>query len=369
MSTKPQANKNVNYKNTQAKGQQPPKQEKITTTKNFNVSKLKIVDIDPENEFCKAQMIGWVRYEEETLHIQTPEFKLTQYGASTLSEFIKTEKDRQTIKLPLDDQPGCNELKEKMFNHIDNKMKKEKTTIFPPEILEGMEEDGVVFTYTPIVRDPKKETAMEKKAVEKKWKELGKDITKRTQKCQFWKAKLNTKRDNADELDVVCWVKDPDWTPSFEGEVEKARKVCPKNVDELLEVMPWGSTVRFVVTFNKFYADKTPKDDKLKYGLGMKIKQIMTTPRKSADGPSKSLPEYAFVDADEEEEEKKEENVEDDGEEEEGEDEEEDDGEDEEEGDEQSPEPTPTPTPKPKQEPAKPTGKQQPAKPIKGKKQ
>lgn len=356
MSTKAQVNKNVNQKNTQAKGQQPQKQEKITTTKNFNVSKLKVVDIDPENEFCKAQMIGWVRYEEETLHIQTPEFKLSQYGASTLSEFIKTEKDRQTIKLPLDDQPGCVELKEKMFNHIDNKMKKEKTTIFPPEILEGMEEDGIVFTYTPIVRDPKKETAMERKAVEKKWKDAGKDITKRTQKCQFWKAKLNTKRDNQDELDIVCWVKDPDWTPSYEGEVERARKVCPKNVDELLEVMPWGSTVRFVVTFNKFYADKTPKDDKLKYGLGMKIKQIMTTPRKSADGPAKSLPEYAFVDADEEEEKKEEveEVEEEDGEEEDGEEEEED-GEEEEE--------TPEPEPEPVKPEPKPTGKKQPAKP------
>lgn len=272
--------------------------QKVVTTQQFDLKKLNFEDLDPENEFCPTQMIGWVRYDGETLNYRTPEFEISQYGVSSDgagTPWPKEEKDRMTIKFPVDPvQPACDEIKG-VFTKIDKKMSSKKD-LFDPEILREMEEaTGFPYTLRPLVRDPKKETPMQRKEAEKKWAAAKKDFSKRKEKCQFWKAKIDSDF-KTKKIKTIVWLKDPNWVAKFEGDKEVPQKIIPNNIDHLYELVPYGSKVSVVVAFSKWYADKAEKDGKLVYGVGLKIKQMLVTPRKMADSSARDLPEFAFGD-------------------------------------------------------------------------
>ena len=286
---------------TYKQGAQKNEAQKVVSTQNLDINKLTFEDLDPENEFCPTQMIGWVRYEGDTLNLRTPEFEISQYGVSSDgadTPWPKKEEERMTLKFPLDAQPGCVELKS-TFGKIDKKMG-DKASLFDPEVLQMMEEGtGFPYTLRPLVRDPKKETPMQRKEAEKKWAAQKKDFSKRKDKCQFWKAKIDVDF-KTKKIKTILWMKDPDWVPKFEGDKEVPQKIIPNNADHLFELVPYGSKVSVVVAFSKWYADKAEKEGKLVYGVGLKIKQMLVTPRKKSDMGSKAIPEFAFEDEPEE---------------------------------------------------------------------
>ena len=122
MSTKTANTNNVKFQGKQSYQAQAESKPILIST--FDSKKLKVTEIDINNTRCKSQMIGWVKYNNETFNWQTPTFKISQYGVSDLTEYVTTEKQRLTLKFPLDDQPGCQELKQ-FFGKIDKKMKDE----------------------------------------------------------------------------------------------------------------------------------------------------------------------------------------------------------------------------------------------------
>jgi hypothetical protein len=102
-------------------------------------------------------------------------------------------------------------------------------------------------------------------------------------------------------ITTPVWLRDPDWEEKHPGVPETFKdmtRVIPRDADHLTELMPWGSTVRLLITVSNFYADKTPLNNSLSYGFKFKIKMIECTPRKKNPSMVSLLPEYAFVDND-----------------------------------------------------------------------
>ena len=130
--------------NTNNVKNQPKVEAKPVLIKDFNPKKLVVMPLDDKNEFNKQQMIGWVKYNNEQFNWQSPYFKLTQYGVpGILPEYNTTERQRQNLKFPLDDQPGCIELKQ-YFAKIDKKLKDEKETLLSSEIIDLVEDEDKI---------------------------------------------------------------------------------------------------------------------------------------------------------------------------------------------------------------------------------
>lgn len=284
--------------NTFKAGQRPAQaQPRPIVCKNFNVNKLKITDFKSDGEYCKFQSMGFVKYDDKKCLIQTPWFNISQYGVSKLGDYVTTEEQRMTLKLPLDEQEGCVELGG-TFGKIDKQLEKDKKVNIPQEILDDEDPADITtqFQYKPIVRTPQKLTPAKLKALQKKWAEEGKDWSKRKEKCNFWKAKLDVDYTTKKILTPI-YVKDA------ENEAAPGVKHMVADADELLEYMPYGSKVRMVIELSRFYAEKSSKGEgqSLKFGIAMKIKQIESFPKISGGGGSTTLQEYAFVDENEDE--------------------------------------------------------------------
>ena len=76
-------------------------------------------------------------------------------------------------------------------------------------------------------------------------------------------------------ITTPIWLRDPDWEEKNPGVPETFKdmtRVIPRDADHLTELMPWGSTIRVLIAVTNFYADKTPLNNSLSYGLKFKIK-------------------------------------------------------------------------------------------------
>ncbi len=298
---------NTNYVKNQGKQSFQQQEAKPILVKDFDIKKLKISEPDGEGEFNKAQFGAWVKYNDGQFLFQTPVFKITQYGVpGVLAEYKTTEKQRRALKFPLDDQPGCNELKQ-FFEKLEKKLRDEKESLLIDKkknsIIEDVEDEDNKFKIKEIIKTPKKETKAQLKQREEEWLKKGKDFSKRTQKCQYWKAKLDDDF-NTQVIKTPVWLRDPDWEEKHPGVPETIKdmvKVMPRDADHLTELMPYGSTVKLIIAVVKFVVDKTPLANGLNYGFNFKIKMIECTPRKQAASLSNALADYAFVDTNVEE--------------------------------------------------------------------
>ncbi len=289
---------NTNYVKNQGKPFQQQESKPILV-KDFDIKKLKVLELKGDGEFNKNQFTAWVKYNNENLNVQTPVFQITQYGVpGFFAEYNTTEKQRLNMKFPLDDQPGCNELKQ-FFGKLEKKLKDEKLSLLGEQVIEDVEDEENQFKLKEITRTPKKETKAKLKEIEEKWKSQNKDFSKRTQKCQFWRAKLDVDFKTG-AIKTPVWLRDPDWEEKHPGVPETMKdmtKVMPRNADHLTEIMPYGSTVKLIFSISNFFADKTAlAATGLNYGFNFKIKMIECTPRKQGPSLISSLADYAFVD-------------------------------------------------------------------------
>ena len=271
----------------------------------FDIRKFNIEKIE-RNDIVKSQLSGFIKYDGKPLFLQTDEFELTSYGPVTVNDFNKEwlkESDRFTIKFPLDNQPGCDSVRNKVFTPIDNKLKS-KNGLIPSHLITEFEyedenTDGkkvqVGFKYNPIIANPMKLTGAKKKNRDDAWlkKNPGKKIEDMPPKPQYWKAKLDVDN-NTKKIKTVVWVKSID-----DG---KLTKITPHDVDELANIVTWGSKIRLIVQPSRFWAQMAPfppTNQSLQYAITWKIKMIECTPRGKFG--KAQLDEYAFVNPNENE--------------------------------------------------------------------
>ena len=226
-------------------------------------------------------MISYPRYGGSNFVFQTPEFKITQYGIPPLGKFAKDDSARTTLKLPLDDQPGCVQLSN-MFQKLDTKMPQMKSEIFKkvPKIAPTME-------YKPIIREPRSNDDLIEEETTTPQK------SNKIDKCNFWKAKLDLDYNRGNIIRCPVFVKDPD------NPTAKPEKVKVENATQLSDYLNLYSTVRMIVMVNKMWAEKSPKEQgmKRKYGLSFKIMSMEVTPRPKTGGSlHDAFESYAFVD-------------------------------------------------------------------------
>ena len=112
----------------------------------------------------------------------------------------------------------------------------------------------------------------------------------RRKESDFWIAKL-TYDPVTGKILTPIWMRDPDWEKKHPGIVEKPRRIMPKNVDHLAELMPLGSTIRLIIENNKYVVCEIP-NLYIKYMPDLKILMIECTPRKK----TMSLSDYSFSD-------------------------------------------------------------------------
>ncbi len=296
----------VKYQPNSSTVGKPAEGTKVTpvTVDTFNIRKFKMREIDPSstiNTSCKTQWMCFSDYDGKPFTFQTPEIKITQYGVPQLGPYIETEEKLLDagISIPSDDQPGCMALKQKIFMPLDDLLKN-KDTALGADIVKGSEihykeDDGtavdIVYKYKPILTKPPRETPAKKAERERAWIAKKKDITKMIPRCDKWKVKLNIPY-GSKKIETIVFVRDPDNMRA------PPRKVVPANMAELLEVIPWGSTVQMIVQIKKLWADKAPMAGKneLQYGLTFKVMQILSTPRKAMASIRNDFSEYAFTD-------------------------------------------------------------------------
>lgn len=286
----------TNAVKTQSTVGKPAEGVKVTpaTVDTFNIKKFKIQNIDMNSTMCKTQFIGFSDYDGKPFTFQTPEFKITQYGVPTINTWLKTEDEvlAAGISLPSDNQPGCMLLKQKIFKPLDDYLGN-KNVVLGREIIEMCEtpESKTFYTYKPILIPPTVENKQQKLEREKAWLAKNKDLTKMVPKCDKWKVKLNIPF-GSKKIDTIVFVRDPDNLKA------PPRKVAPANMEELYNVVPWGSTVQMIVQIKKLWADKAPmKGSKdLSYGITFKVMQILSTPLKRTPAIRNDFTEYAFVD-------------------------------------------------------------------------
>lgn len=344
---------------TQKKG---PRFNPFTVDK-FNIEKFSLTELE-SNARSKAQLIAYPRYGEGMAVFQTPEFTISQYGIVPIGDYAKEDKDRTTLKLPLDpEQEACMQLQTNIFEPLDNHMEDPATQkeIFKAPNLEKVRK---TFKYKSIIREPQETESIDDPKEQS-------DKPKR-QKCKFWKAKLDTDFETG-RLRTSVFVRDPE-NPDAKPELKKV-----ETVTDLERYMPWGSKVRFIVMMNKLWAEKNPKgtEKNRQYGISFKVLSIETTPRETGGGSLRDLvQQYAFRDEDNEETPNVEEKVtnednEEDNQDEDGDGDDDDDGGDDDGGDDDGDddgddEPEPEP---PKKQPAKPApaAAKPPAKPVAGK--
>ena len=253
----------------------------------FDIKNFKVDELQTNNERSKSQMIAYLRYGDGNVVFQTPEFELSQYGIPPLGEYAKTDEQRTTLKLPLDQQEGCMSL-EQMFMQIDKQLTKEEKKIFK-EI--QTQKPKWKFIYKPIVRTPQEQDEI----LDPKAKQTDKP---KIEKCNFWKAKLDINYDTK-EIQTVVFVRNKN------DPTEKSKRVHVKTVTDLTEYVSWGSKVRMIVMANKLWADKTAKNqadpNQRIYGISFKILSIETTPSEKTGSYKDALKNYAFIDVGDEE--------------------------------------------------------------------
>lgn len=276
-----------------------PVQKKATASRmpircdRFDIGKFTFSEFDDKRSDSKAQMIAYPRYEysqndNSSPIFQTGEITITQYGLPRISEYYKTDDQRNFIKVPLDpNQDSCRQL-EKCLRQIDEYTEKNKTAIMAGKLAKYSK----LYEYQPIVRDPApieeiSDDEEEENAEPKEEKE-------QRERYRYCKMKLNV---NFQDQSITTGV----FVKKNDGSAEP---VNVKTATDLEEYFGWNSKVRFIVMANKLWASRN-KDSagKRKFGVSLKIIQMEVTPSERNTSVGEAFKKYAFINFDDDEQE------------------------------------------------------------------
>lgn len=234
----------------------------IIHCKDVIIEKVLFTPLDTINERSKGQSISYPHYEyydniTNKFIIKTDPIIITKYGIPTKNDkknkMVKNDRDREYFRIPYDEtQPNCVSLFELLIK-IDNYMETiQKKKIF------GLHEDE--YIYVPLVKDPVKISEYYKTDI------MDENNTK---KMKFCKVKFDTDYNDDRRILTSVFVKT---NPDKEPKLQKT-----DTVTKIGEYLRWNSKARFILMFNKLWADKFPKKEgsKIKeFGITMKCLQM-----------------------------------------------------------------------------------------------
>ena len=230
------------------------KQKQISTIKfdNFEPTNL---SFDPwlENDKSKTQpqAISFHKYKTpvgDKLRLQLPWIRMYQYGVPRLCDWVKSDKDRSKVKIPLDINSKEIALAVSKLQELDTIMSSDemKKKLFP-----GKKPEKYLYISTiktPMTKDENDESVVNT--------ELPLSMT----------LKLKIERDAFPEIVIQTEVYE-----SVEGADGKRTRVKQNvtNVDEFAQKLPYQSTFRAIIEPIKLWSDKKVKPgiDKLQYGI------------------------------------------------------------------------------------------------------
>ncbi|AKI80238.1 hypothetical protein QJ850_gp461 [Acanthamoeba polyphaga mimivirus] len=258
------------------------------------------IDIADWNKDGK-QWNAWLNYQDPNLNsntkmlFQTKTIELKHHGIPRIGEgddaFIKSDADREYIKIPLTpEEPGCKEL-EQQFQALDEYFSSDEmcTKLF------GKRANG--YKYVTCVKTPKikddSDSDSDDEDNKKKKKKNTKNKGKQEDPVKFIKAKFNMIQDNGKKINRTKLIK------SSGG---KKEEINADTITEIANEVRFLSKTKYIILVNRIWAAKSalPGAEKKMYGLGVKVLAIEYTPGTSSGLNSKNL---AFMSDDEDEEE------------------------------------------------------------------
>jgi hypothetical protein len=242
-----------------------------------------------KNERSKAQKIAYPRYCYKThgssnLVTQTPSIQITQYGISSLNEYIPDDSKRSFIKIPLDPSQEKSMILQEKLESIDklvgDKLKK---------AILGKNYNK--FDYTPLVRTP-----MEKLDDDED------DNTEKKEKFKYFKAKIDTDYDSG-KVKTRVYRKLSKEEAKSQG---KKRELIDniETITDLTKYVTYNSTIKMIIMANKLWATNSPdKNGRFGYGIGLKILQIEVDVTENRNSVKANYSTDAFIEESDEEEE------------------------------------------------------------------
>jgi hypothetical protein len=201
----------------------------IVKCASFDVEKFTVTELSHDNERSAGQSIAFPRYNEATALFVTNPIELTYYGIHNLGDYVKSDKDREYVKIPYDEnQPACVEL----FTMLEALDKKYNNYIKDFS-------NSTKFEYIPLVRESNSD------------------------KPKYCKLKLET--------DFI------DHTLKTRVYLRKNGKPILQNtqtITELADILEWRSTANFAFSTAKLWVANKEVDGVKKYGLTLKALQI-----------------------------------------------------------------------------------------------
>jgi len=287
----------------------------IHNTVSYNKVDLNRIVFDEiqENPRITSQKIGYVRYDdpkkgEYQFDIQTPEFKLDNYGIPDgPSSMFPTDKQRAFCKLPLDVREDIEDENEEELSDRKEKLVAFKELMIKLDTLISSKKEDFFgkknaskYEYQPIVRCSQKviddEDDDSEEPVEKN------EIFK----PDFMKIKIPLDY-NSDKVETEIYRKNKEGTDEFE-EDGKYTKCEVESLDDLKQHVKYMRKQRFVLHLSKMWAAKqvTPGTNTKKFGATFKLVRVevqqKAEPKKLADDAN----ETPFIESDDDEEEVKE---------------------------------------------------------------
>ena len=232
---------------------EPKTKSSIVKCSNFDIDKFALTEFMHNNTRSAGQSVAFPRYDDSFFLCITNPIQMTYYGITPLGPYVQNDKDRSYIKIGYDEkQESCIELFN-MLKSIDEKFSKLDTL---PAL-----ENGEVWEYVSLVRDPKNEN------------EQNKVLPKY---CKF---KLDTDFEQGN-LSTKIYVK---------GQ--------PKNVQtvtDLTDHLKWLCSAKYAINFNKLWVASKAVNGIRKYGLTIKAMQIDVTEPVKKRRMSEEFGDYAF---------------------------------------------------------------------------
>lgn len=261
-------------------------QELTTNYTDFKVNNLDFTKLE-KNDRTNGQKLAYPRYkpngkDEVPLFIQFPWIEMKTYGVPSFSKYVKEEKQRTHVKVPLDE--SVPEIKElcNIIHQLDEKLGSDefKSTMFGDQ--------AGSYEYQPIYREPQLDDDTEPKEGKKK----------AGPKYPFLKLKIDT---SFPELHVKTRV----FTSTLGENGKRIRTPVSdiKTIDDFAAHVCWLCRFRPVVRPVKFWAESKPlkKGQPMAYGLAFKIAKVeVEPPTKTGSNYKEYLESDAFLDDDEE---------------------------------------------------------------------
>ena len=247
---------------------------KIIKCQNFKTDKMTFSEFNTKNQRNVSQMICFPYYDNTdttfNLIFKTDPIKITQYGIPKIgpktADFIKSDQDREYIKIPYDvSQPNSVELF-KMLESIDKYMPTIQDKIFGTKSKQ--------YKYSPIINEPREEED---------------DDQKSKDKMKYVKIKFDTDFNNDRQISTSIFINNEFGKPVHVKNI--------KTVSDVAEHVTWNGTIRLIIIVNKLWAAKTAKkkDDLKEYSLSLKALQIVVTEKSSNPSSIKNALKNSFA--------------------------------------------------------------------------